>query len=284
VSAFDSHLHVFRSEDEGLLSQGGTKVAGFNGVLDELQQILDRGRIGRAVVASALPVAIWRQLGRPEGIEEHVLGQAIKQNTELAEICAGDPRIQLAVGADATLDGERQIAHLTDIVERFHVRAIKIHPGLNFVMPSDPGFTPVYEFARDAGLAVIAHGGGASENLYASDVDYCAPENFIPVLQRFPEIRFDVAHFAHPYEDTLIEMAASFPNLYTDLSFTLGADHFPGDALRDKIRAFGAERVMFGTDFPYFDPEASLDRLESCGLSETEQQRVASGNAEAFLS
>jgi predicted TIM-barrel fold metal-dependent hydrolase len=280
VSAFDAHLHLFRSEDEGLLSQGGSKVAGFSGVLSELQEILDRGRIGRVIVASALPAAIWRSLGWPE---ERVLAQAVKQNTELGELCASDARLELAAGADATLDSDQQRAHLQEMIDRFHVRAIKIHPGLNFVMPSDPGFTAVYELAREAGLAVIAHGGGASENLYASDIDFCAPENFVSVLQAFPDVRFDIAHFGHPYQDTLIEMAASFPNLYTDLSFTLGADHFPGDALRARIRSFGVERVMFGTDFPYFDPEASLDRLESSGLSEGETALVSAANAQVFL-
>ena len=281
MAVVDAHLHLFRSEDEGLLAQGGERQAGYAGVLDEARTILDRGRIDRAVVASALPVAIWRQVFGPrvgEGIEEHVLALAVAQNTELLELCGRDPRLSLAVGADATLPAT-QLEHLDELVSRGGVCAIKIHPGLNFVMPSDDGFLPVFEFAREAGLPVISHGGGAAEGLYDSDIDFCAAANFVPVLETFRGVPLVVAHFAHPYVDDLVEMGGRFPNLHTDLSFALGADLLPGDTLRDAIRSFGVERVLFGTDFPYFDPEASLDRLLSCGLSDDELSAVTGENA-----
>jgi predicted TIM-barrel fold metal-dependent hydrolase len=142
------------------------------------------------------------------------------------------------------------------------------------------GFRPVYELAVEAGLVLISQGGGAAEGLYDSDIDFCAPENFVPVLHDFPQLKLVVAHFAHPYASALIDIGRSFPNLLTDLSFVLGADLLPGDALRDSIRSFGVERVLFGTDFPYFDPEASLDRLHTSGLSLDELETVQAGNFE----
>lgn len=286
MAVVDAHLHLFRSADEGILSQGGERRAGFDGVLDEVLAVLDRGRIDRVVCASALPVAIWRRIfapRHPDDLEEHVLGLAVAQNTELAELCESDARLELAVGADATLPAAAQSDHLRTLIERYRIRAIKIHPGLNFVMPSDAGFDPVYELAREAELLVISHGGGAAEGLYDSDVDYCAPANFVPVLEGYPEVTLVIAHFAHPYVDELVRLAAEFPNLVTDLSFVLGADLLPSDALRDKIRAFGVDRVLFGSDFPYFDPELSLERLQTCGLSRDELELVMGGNAERLL-
>ena len=286
MTIVDAHVHLFRSVDEGVLSQGGERRAGFDGVLDEVLTVLDRGRIDRVVCASALPVAIWRRIferSHPDDLDEHVFELAIAQNTELAELCATDPRLELAAGADASLPAAAQRDHLRTLIERDGVRAIKIHPALNFVMPSDAGFEPVYELAREAGLLVISHGGGAAEGLYDSDVDFCAPENFGPVLERYPEVVFVVAHFAHPYVDELVQLAGRFENLFTDLSFVLGADLLPGIALRDTIRAFGVERVLFGTDFPYFDPESSLERLLTCGLSPDELELVTGANAERLL-
>lgn len=286
MTVVDAHLHLFRSVDEGILSQGGQRQAGFDGVLDEVRTILDRGRIDRAVCASALPVAIWRRIferSHPDDLEARVFELAAAQNTELAELCATDPRLELAAGADASLPATAQRDHLRALIETHGVRALKIHPALNFVMPSDPGFDPIYELAREAGLLVISHGGGAAEGLYDSDVDFCAPENFAPVLERYPDVSFTVAHFAHPYVDELVQLAARFGSLLTDLSFVLGADLLPGDALRDTIRAFGVERVLFGTDFPYFDPGRSLDRLQTCGLSPGELELVMGANAERLF-
>src|SRR5437870_1262225 len=102
MTVIDAHLHLFRSEDEGLLAQGGTKQAGFAGVIDEVQRVLDRGRIGGAIVASALPVAIWRNVfasSHPNDLEDHVMSLAVEQNTELDALCATEPRLSLAAGA-----------------------------------------------------------------------------------------------------------------------------------------------------------------------------------------
>jgi predicted TIM-barrel fold metal-dependent hydrolase len=49
------------------------------------------------------------------------------------------------------------------------------------------------------------------------------------------------------------------------------------------VRAFGVERVLFGSDFPYFDPEDSLDYLAGAGLTEGELDMVRSGNAERLF-
>ena len=50
--------------------------------------------------------------------------------------------------------------------------------------------------------------------------------------------------------------------------------------MRDAIRGFGVERVLFGSDFPFSDPERSLDFLTEAGLSSSELEMVVSGNAE----
>lgn len=45
------------------------------------------------------------------------------------------------------------------------------------------------------------------------------------------------------------------------------------------VRAFGVARVMFGSDFPYFDPEDSLHRLAAEGLTAGELEMLGAGNA-----
>jgi uncharacterized protein len=186
------------------------------------------------------------------------------------------------VGAEATLPSEPLIAHLDDVLRRFDVRGIKIHPALNFVPPDHDGYGPIYEQAKNAGVVVIAHGGG-SNPLYAAEVDYCAAENFVPVLEAHPRLQLVVAHLAHPYTDDLVEMAARFPNLYTDVSLVLGERRMPDNELVGAIRAFGVDRVMFGSDFPYFDPEACLDGLLASELSAMELDAVGAGNAAALF-
>jgi predicted TIM-barrel fold metal-dependent hydrolase len=273
VPAFDAHVHVFGSEDEGLLAQGG-----------ERRAVLDAGRIGGALLASALPVELWRRLlGPGEADEDRLLRRALRQNLHLCEAAATDVRLLVAAGADPTLPSDATVAHLEDLIDRFGVRALKIHPALNFVLPSHPGYRPIYELAVARDLVVLSHGGSSAGSLYEDTTEYCAPEHFAPVLHDFPGLRLVVAHLAHPFEDGLLRLGRDFPNLRTDLSFVLGAGLLTAERLAATVEAFGADRVLFGSDFPYFDPTASLDALEACGLEEDALAAVTARNATALF-
>lgn len=296
MAAIDAHVHLYRTEQQGIQSMGGSRLAGFAGVVEELNQILDRGRISRAAITTALPVELWRRAIRsrfPEGIsnkersrleadaEETLVGRVARLNQWVCELASSDTRIEAVPGADATLAASA-MSDLKDMIDRYRVRAIKIHPALNYVMPADPRFKPIFELCEQVGIAVITHGGGSSQ-LYPSEIDYCAPENFVPVLESFPQLRLVVAHFGHPFVDSLISMAESFPNLHTDLSFVLGASLVEGDKLGAAIRGFGVERVLFGSDFPFFDPEGSLDALSAAGLSNDQFEMVTRSNFENLM-
>jgi uncharacterized protein len=163
------------------------------------------------------------------------------------------------------------------------VRAIKIHPALSYVPPDHPGYLEVYRLAQDAGVPVIAHGGSSAGSFYESRVEYCAPANFVPVLDRFPRLTLVLAHLGQPFYDDLLALARRSPRLCTDLSFVLGARLLPPERLVSTVRAFGVERVLFGSDFPYFDPEDSLDRLGAAGFSAAELEMIGAGNAERVL-
>lgn len=73
------------------------------------------------------------------------------------------------------------------------------------------------------------------------------------------------------------------PGYRTDLSYVLGGRLLSPDRLTSTVRAFGVERVLFGSDFPYFDPEDSLDYLGSTGLSASVLELVMGGNADRIF-
>ena len=45
---------------------------------------------------------------------------------------------------------------------------------------------------------------------------------------------------------------------------------------------FGADRLMFGSDFPMWDAETEAQRLLSLGLSDGENEGILHGNFERF--
>lgn len=45
----------------------------------------------------------------------------------------------------------------------------------------------------------------------------------------------------------------------------------------------GVEKLMFGSDHPWIDPQYNIDALDSVALTEAERQRIYSGNAREFF-
>ena len=50
------------------------------------------------------------------------------------------------------------------------------------------------------------------------------------------------------------------------------------------VSVFGAENVMFGTDYPIFSSDFSASALATARLTEAERRLVASGTARAIFS
>lgn len=49
------------------------------------------------------------------------------------------------------------------------------------------------------------------------------------------------------------------------------------------VRAFGSERVLFGTDSPWTDQKKSVEDIRSLPLTETEKENILGKNAQRLL-
>ena len=66
-----------------------------------------------------------------------------------------------------------------------------------------------------------------------------------------------------------------------DLSY--GIDHLPAEQLTRIVRRHGADKILFGSDYPWRDP-ADVDRvLATLPLPEEEFGLIRSGNARRLL-
>jgi aminocarboxymuconate-semialdehyde decarboxylase len=54
-------------------------------------------------------------------------------------------------------------------------------------------------------------------------------------------------------------------------------------ALRSAVDLFGPDRIMFGTDYPFWSPQRSREALAGAGLAAEEVTRIEHGNAERLL-
>lgn len=112
--------------------------------------------------------------------------------------------------------------------------------------------------------------------------NYSNPEQIKPFLDKFPEITFIGAHFAGwSIWEEATEKLAGTPNLYVDLSSSL-YDLSPETAKR-LIHAYGADKVLWGTDYPMWESESEMEYFNKIDLTEKERSMILYENAAKIL-
>lgn len=166
------------------------------------------------------------------------------------------------------IDGE-----LARIVE-MGLHGIKLHPDFQKFDIDAPSAMAIYSGAEQAGLPILFHMGDVR-------YDYSAPERLANVARKFPHLTCIAAHFGgyQQWEDA--ERYLGQPNIYYDTSSSLFI-LAPKDAVRI-IEHFGADRFMFGTDYPMWLHEQELARFMALPLTAQQRQDILWNNFERLI-
>ena len=154
------------------------------------------------------------------------------------------------------------------------LRGLKMHPDIQGCPMDDPRLDALYE-AMEGRMILLAHTG---------DVRYhnSNPPQLKRVLEKHPRLTVIAAHlgFWSNWEQGVGELAG-YGNLYVDCSSSLYA--ISREKAVEIIRGYGMERVLFGSDFPMWEPKAELERLEALNLTPDEMDHILYKNALALL-
>ena len=176
----------------------------------------------------------------------------------------GDGRELIALG---TMHPEAENAE-KDFQEllSFGLQGVKLHPDIQQFRADDPKAMRIYEMCEAAGLPVLVHTGDFR-------FDLSNPNRIAPVLKRFPDLKLIGAHLGgwSVWEEAL-RLLADFPNYLVDTSSSFYWLN-PEQAV-SAIRAYGAERVMFGTDYPMWPVEPELEYLRRLDLDPDELEDI----------
>lgn len=127
------------------------------------------------------------------------------------------------------------------------------------------GFMELYALCRDLDMVLSIH----------------SPDAAAPIAKAFPTMPVVLAHpgYNESYRNKL-ELAGMFDNLYLDLS---GTGIAASGMLRFGIDRIGAEKFLFGTDFPGYNPAMYVESVLFERLTDTERESVFHKNAEYLL-
>jgi uncharacterized protein len=305
----DTHLHLYSSREEGEWWKSGYQIWEYGeydgvrfskdtGTLEETVAALGRGGFAHGVVLNLFAADLFRQRyesALPAGLDAAERAGALAEfdatvadryvafNRWLMDTLAGVPSISGFVAMDPwALSPERNVAHLREMAER-GARGVKLHPVVQKFEANDPRLYPVYRACAELGLAVLSHTGPARDGKPFAEVPA-----FAPVLAEFPGLTVLLAHLGGgKWRDTLA-VARAFPNVAFDLCEIIdwaGAPLAPTAAeLATLIRDIGPERVVLGSDYPWYDPAHTAELVLSLPvLSRGEKDAILGENAARIL-
>lgn len=181
------------------------------------------------------------------------------------------------------------------------LKGIKVHPIYQGVDFDDIRFLRIFEYAAELGLYVVTHAG--------YDIGYPGSERSTPqkIRQAIREVGDFPLILAHmggwmDWENAAALLADT--HVLLDTAFSLGTYSYRNDDARIKaiadcfgtvgdflkaepflrfVRAFGADRILFGSDSPWDSPETGVRFVQSLPLSQAEKELILGGNAQRLF-
>jgi hypothetical protein len=260
VRLIDVHTHAFPRAVAGAALRSLEEMAGvkpsFDGTEAGLLATLDEAGVERAAVQ---PVAV--KADQVAAINDWVAGL---DRGRIVPFGAMHPDL-----ADAA-------AEVARIAEKGFV-GFKLHPEFQRFSPDEPRMEPIYEAAAAHGLIIFFHAGRD----IAVPTYRGRPACFARVHARHPELTLILAHLGGwgVWEEVREQLAGT--GVYLDTAFTLG--HLPATDFVDLVRRHGPERVVFGSDAPWADLGAEVEKVAAAGLDDDELAAVFAGTAAGLL-
>lgn len=154
------------------------------------------------------------------------------------------------------------------------LKGIKLHPDSQAVNMDDPRLMDIYEIAQDRNLPVMIHCGDYR-------YDYSHPRRLVNVLRAFPDLRVDATHFGGW---SIFDLALEYlehENCFLDMSSSMA---FLGlRRTKELCDIYGTDRIMYGADFPMWDPVKELEIFSSLNFTEAQLEDMTWHNAERYL-
>lgn len=145
--------------------------------------------------------------------------------------------------------------------QELKLRGIKLLSMYAGFRPDEPRLDPLWQYAQRHRLPVLLHTG--TTFIAQAPLECTLPRHLDVVAARFPEVRIIMAHLGHPYEGECVVTARKHPHLYADIS-ALHYRPFQFYHSLMLVQEYGIwDKVLFGTDYPFTNVDATLAGLRS---------------------
>jgi predicted TIM-barrel fold metal-dependent hydrolase len=178
---------------------------------------------------------------------EYVADYVSRHAEKLIGFCSVDPHDQDAVA---------QLEHSVNVLR---LRGLKVAPIYQDMHPSDPRFVRLMAAAEALEVPVLIHQGTTfCENV---SLELANPVLLQPLALQFPRLRMVIAHMGHPWVAETLVLIRKHRHLYSDISALYYRPWQFYNALVLAMEYGVLDRLLFGTDYPFTTPAATIEAL-----------------------
>ena len=219
---------------------------------------MDQGGISRSIISA------WEG---PRG--------ALISNDEVAAFVREAPERLVGVGSVDISRPRAAVLEVRRCVRELGFKAIRVLPWLWEMPPTHARFYPVFSECCELGVPFCTQVGHTGP-LMPSEVGRPIPY-IDQVAIDFPELTIVCGHIGYPWTEEMIAVATKHPNVYIDTS-AYTVQRYPAQLVA-YLRAHGAGKVLFGSNWPMIAPRKALLGLDELALQEATRTAFLAGNA-----
>jgi predicted TIM-barrel fold metal-dependent hydrolase len=165
-----------------------------------------------------------------------------------------------------------------DFLKSDNVPGIKLHPEYQDFYVDSTDMYPIYEALSGAGMITVIHAG---KDPGPFTCDHALPKALRKIKQNFPDLKIVAAHLGgwNVWDD--VENTLCGLPIYFDTAAVHG--FLPDEEFLRIVRKHGIEKILFGTDTPWFDLGAVLKWIDQLKLSDSDKDSILYKNATDLL-
>lgn len=257
----DFHTHAFPDNVAAkaipALAKEGKVTAHTQGTVDSLLASMDRAGINTSVICSIAT--------RPAHFEPILAWSTAIQSPRLIPLPSIHP---------ADTDAVARVFRLKS--EGF--RGIKMHPYYQDFSLDEERLTPLYEALSETGLLLVIHCG---YDIAFPRIRRADPAQILTIKNRFPDLRLITTHFGGWDNWEEVEEILIGKEIFMEISFALS--YLPPEQSARMLNNHPADYLLFGTDSPWDDQLAAIQRLEKFNLNTERLHSILGQNAQRLL-
>ncbi len=146
--------------------------------------------------------------------------------------------------------------------------AVKVHHSMK---ADRPEFEPLAKILSDFRIPVLIHCWYKTVQEYENESN---PSHIATLAEKFPDLKIIMAHITGCRIRGMQEIE-KYPNVYVDTSGSQPEDGL----LQYGLDYLGAERILYGSDFPGRDPATQIGRIFSVDMCQRDRDMILYGNA-----